>query len=264
MTNKPILLDTITDASDAIRGQVVISGSHGGRYPAALASAAGIRSVIFNDAGIGLDQAGVAGVLALAEIGMAAAAVDCRSCLIGSAQDAYDRGIISMANSIAVSCGVESGMSVQAALEALANAPVPNSSLPQIQETRHEFHLNGNNLPVVLVDSASLVIPDDTNKIIVTGSHGGLIGGDSSRALKVVAHVAVFNDAGVLSDEVGISRLPALDDRQVAAVTVSHESARIGDARSGFETGIISKANKHARGLGAKAGMTLKTWLNSL
>ncbi len=264
MTNKPVLLDSITDTHDGIRGQVVVSGSHGGMYPAALASAAGIRSVIFNDAGIGLDQAGVAGVLALAEIGMAAAAVDCQSCLIGSAQDAYDRGLISLANSIAASCGVKSGMSVQAALQALTHAPVPNGCLPQIQETRHEFRLEGNNHPVVLVDSASLVMPDDTNKIIVTGSHGGLIGGDATRALKVVAHVAVFNDAGVLSDEVGISRLPALDDRHVAAVTVSHESARIGDARSAFETGIISKANNHARRSGAEAGMNLKIWLNSL
>ncbi|WP_288903750.1 hypothetical protein [uncultured Sneathiella sp.] len=264
MTNLPILLDSITDADEGHRGKVVVSGSHGGIYPAAIASSAGIRAVLFNDAGIGLDQAGVAGVLSLAKVGMAAAAIDSRSCLIGSAEDALARGIITIANSVAARCGVETGMPADKAVLALANAPQPEGRLPEVQEARYELRLERNGLDILLVDSASLVKAEDKNKIIITGSHGGLIGGNPERALKAVAKVAVFNDAGVISDEVGISRLPALDDRAVTAVTVSHETARIGDARSALETGVISKANLHASRTGAAVGMKLKDWLNSL
>ena len=70
---------------------------------------------------------------------------------------------------------------------------------------------------------------EDEGEIVVTGSHGGLIGADPKRALKANARLAVFNDAGVGCDEAGITRLAVLDDRGVAAVTVAHTSAKIGD-----------------------------------
>lgn len=261
MSVHSILLDSITDADEGHRGQVVVSGSHGGVYPAAIASIAGIRAVLFNDAGIGLEQAGVAGVLALAKTGMAAAAIDSRSCLIGSAEDALKRGFITTVNSVAARCGIEAGMPVDKAVQMLENAPQPHGHLTKIDESRIELPLEKTELKVLLVDSASLVVPEDRNRIIITGSHGSLIGGNPSRALKATARIAVFNDAGVLSDKVGISRLPALDERGVAAVTVSHETARIGDARSAFETGVISMANKHAQQSNAIAGIKLRDWL---
>jgi uncharacterized protein YunC (DUF1805 family) len=264
MSDKSILLDSITDARDEHRGQIVISGSHGGLYPAAVASAAGIRAVLFNDAGIGLDQAGVAGVLALAETGMAAAAIDSKSCLIGSAEDALERGVITTVNRLASECGIETGMPVSQAVLALQAAPEPEGQMPRVEEARYEVELEENGLTLLLVDSASLVKPEDEGKIIITGSHGSLIGGNPARALKAKARIAVFNDAGVLTDEVGISRLPALDERGVAAVTVSHETAKIGDARSALETGSISKVNNHARQINAAPGTKLRDWLKDL
>ena len=264
MSNYPILLDSITDADEGHRGQVVISGSHGGIYPAAVASRANIRAVLFNDAGIGLEQAGVTGVLALAKIGMAAAAIDSKSCLIGSAQDAFNRGIITTVNSIAAQCGLETGMPTDKAVQLLDIAPQPHDLLPEVEESRNEVQLAEHGPTLLLVDSASLVLPEDKDRIIITGSHGSLIGGNPSRALKATARIAVFNDAGVLTDEVGISRLPALDERGVAAVTISYETARIGDARSALETGVISKANLRARKAKAEVGMKLKDWLSGL
>ena len=77
-----ITLDSITDAGPEARDQIAISGSHGGIYPAAVASAAGLRGVAFNDAGIGFQDAGIAGVMALDTVGMAAIAVDCQTCRI--------------------------------------------------------------------------------------------------------------------------------------------------------------------------------------
>ena len=53
-----IAADTITSSADA-EGQVVVSGSHGGRYPGYLAARAGVRAVIFNDAGVGKEGAGI-------------------------------------------------------------------------------------------------------------------------------------------------------------------------------------------------------------
>ena len=65
-------------------------------------------------------------------------------------------------------------------------------------------------------------------------------------------------------DEAGISRLPPLDERGIATVAVDCMTARIGEAPSTMETGMISRANRAARSLGAVEGERLKDWLLSL
>lgn len=263
MSCDPLLLDSITDVSEMAQRQVVVSGSHGGLYPAAVAVQAGVRAVVFNDAGQGFEDAGVAGVLALAGVGMAAAGVDCHSCRIGSAHDMIERGRISVANDTARGLGVTVGQSVLDACSLLEKAGLPTGTLPKPHEARSMVSLPGGR-EVLLVDSASLVGPGDAGRIIVTGSHGGLIGGDPARALKALARIGVFNDAGIGADEIGISRLPALQARGVAAVTVSHDTCRIGDAASALQTGVISALNALARDLGARAGQPLGAWLRDL
>jgi hypothetical protein len=264
MANEPILLDSITDATDAAQDGVVICGSHGGLYPGAIASRAGVRAVLFNDAGIGLDRAGVAGVLALENTGMAAAAFDGQSCHIGSASDSAARGIISVANALAIDLGIKPGMSARQATDLLARAPTPHSHLPPVDEARQVVLLGPHNLPVQCLDSASLVGPQDAGTIVITGSHGALIGGDPARAIKATARVAVFNDAGFGRDRIGTTRLAALDQTGVAAVTVSCQTARIGDAQSALATGVISDVNKVARAMGAAVSRPLCDWLMQL
>jgi len=107
---------------------------------------------------------------------------------------------------------------------------------------------------VVVLDSVSLVEPADAGAIVVTASHGGLLGGDPASAIKVAALAAVYCDAGFGKDRAGVSRLPALDDRGIAAVTVSAQSARIGDGRSVLADGIVSCVNKTASGAGVALG----------
>jgi hypothetical protein len=114
----------------------------------------------------------------------------------------------------------------------------------------------------VLVDSASLVRAEDAGQIVVTGSHGGLIGGDPAMALRTDAFAAVFNDAG-RPDGPGVSRLPALEARGIAAVTVGAESARIGEARSSYQDGVISAVNGVAARLGARVGGAVRVWLDA-
>ena len=58
-----LLADTITRLPYEAAGAVVVSGSHGGCYPAQLAAKAKVRAVILNDAGFGLDEAGRADVV---------------------------------------------------------------------------------------------------------------------------------------------------------------------------------------------------------
>lgn len=264
MTDGPLLLDSITDAKENAAGRLVVTGSHGGLYAATLASRAGARAVVFNDAGIGLEEAGVAGVRALGEVGLAAAAADCASCRIGSAEDALGRGRISFANEVARALGVAPGQAVGTAVRRLAAATRTTEALPAQAEARRQVVLAGSSLAVWLLDSASLVRPEDAGAVIVTGSHGGLVGGDPSRSLKAAARIAVFNDAGGGLDEAGIARLPVLERQGASAVTVGCMTARIGDAGSALESGVISHANGPARDLGARAGRSLKDWLCGL
>jgi hypothetical protein len=116
--------------------------------------------------------------------------------------------------------------------------------------------------PIVLIDSAAMVDPvADVGAIMVTGSHGGLVGGVPAMALRVDGFAGVFNDAGIGIEEAGLGRLAALDARGIAGLTVGAASARIGEARSTFEDGIVSRVNGTAERLGAAAGMPLEPLL---
>jgi hypothetical protein len=103
-----------------------------------------------------------------------------------------------------------------------------------------------------LVDSITELRPEDTGCVAVSGSHGGI---SSARyALAVRPRLSVFNDAGVGRDGAGIAALSFLQSYGLAACTVSHESARIGEAASTLENGVLSHANDMAKALGCEPG----------
>lgn len=254
-----ILAPTITVLPAEVAGRVIVTGSHGGLYPGQLVLAAQARAAIFNDAGIGRDRAGVAALDLLQQHGKAAAAVSHVSARIGDTEDMMAAGTISTANALAVACGVTPGISCAAAALLLEAAPLgPPAVAAKPHEARVAFTCEHQTRAIVLVDSASLVTVEDIGAIIVTGSHGGLIGGDLNKALRVEGFAAVFNDAGIGKDDAGIARLPALDDRGIAAFAVASSSARIGDARSTLCDGIISRVNRTAAALGARTGRHAK------
>ena len=72
---------------------------------------------------------------------------------------------------------------------------------------------------------------------------------------------ALFNDAGIGIDNAGVTRLPALDARGIAAGTVAAMSARIGDAQSTYQDGILSRINSRAAALGIAAGMAAREFV---
>jgi hypothetical protein len=252
------LADTATKLASAPPGAVIVTGSHGGRYAAYLTLKAHPRAVIHSDAGVGRDEAGIA-VIAMAEaLGVAAATASHTSCRIGDAADMVARGVISYANAQAGALGVVPGMAAREAAVRLVAARAGNRDPEPCGETRSVLAEPGWRRPIVLIDSASLIAPEDKGAIIVTASHGALVGGNARMALQVDGFAAVYCDAGVGIDDAGISRLPALDTRGIAGLTVSAASARIGEAASVWADGIISHANATAERLGARPGEPLR------
>jgi hypothetical protein len=256
-----VFADTATKLDASARGALILTGSHGGRYAGYLTLSAHPRAVIHNDAGVGKEDAGIA-VIAMAQaLDVAAATVSHASCRIGDAQDMAERGIISFANASAAALGVREGIPCREATEYLRSAHPSNRDPEPCGETRRVIENAQWNKRIVLVDSASQITAADAGQIIVTASHGALIGGDAKMALRVDGFAAVFSDAGVGRDGAGISRLPALDQRGIAGLTVSAQSARIGDAASVFGEGIVSHANAAAARHGARVGQPLKELL---
>lgn len=240
----------------------MITGSHGGVYSAAIASQIAPKGIIFNDAGVGLDEAGIAGLALLNEINIPAATVDSWTARIGDAADIFDRGIISHVNDAAFDMGVRAGRRCNEITGMLGKShAAPTGSIDVPVESRRQVNIDLVSPVIWALDSASLVTPEDAYTIVITGSHGGLIGGDPVRALAVDALMVIFNDAGVGIDQAGISRLTVLDRRNIGAITVSHKSARIGCAYSSWENGCISFANVTATEAGVQTGQPLNEFL---
>lgn len=262
----PVICDSVTRLGAGARDAVVLAGSHCGNYAAHLAAKAGVRAVILCDAGIGRERAGVVGLQYLEELGIAAATFSHRSARIGDGEDARRRGLISFANSRAAAFGIAIGMAAQEATDLL-------DLRAERWDARLRDEIECRVLPpspkpeervVVLLDSVSLAEPEDRGQIIVTGSHGGLLGGRPETASKVDVFAALYNDADVGIDGAGLTRLPALDARGIAAGTVSAWSARIGDGRSTYEDGFISHLNETARRCGAEIGMSARDFVNAM
>jgi len=256
MTVAIVVADSVTALGADARGAVLVSGSHGGLVAAQYASAAGVRGAIFNDAGRGLDDAGIAGVRALDAVGLAAAAVAHTSSRIADGGDTLARGVVSFANARAAALGVAPGMTCREAAECLRAASVPTDSLSIGRDTRVVLHPgNAHATDIVGLDSIGGVLASDRGVVLVIGSHGALHGGLPSSALSVDAAGAIFHDAGGGRDDAGHTRLPVLAGRGIPAATVAHTSARIGDARSMWATGTLSRVNTAAAAKALSTGM---------
>jgi hypothetical protein len=109
---------------------------------------------------------------------------------------------------------------------------------------------------VVIMDSITKVTPDDAGANVIAASHGGTSSGEF--ALEVPLSSVFFNDAGVGKDSAGVAALAMLEARGIAAGTVSHQTARIGDSRDMWEQGVISHANTLAAKRGLQPGLRLK------
>jgi hypothetical protein len=257
-----VVADSITRVGPEAAGAVIVNASHGGVYAAYLAAKLAAAAAIFNDASVGRDRAGIGGLDYLEEFGIAAATVGHDTARIGDGADMMARGVITHANRPAASLGVAPGQSCGAAAVLLQQATPTHHAPPEALEAA--FLLINEPPQVWALDSASLVLPEHKDAIVITGSHGGLLGGKPETALKYDVLGALYNDAGIGIDEAGVSRLPALAARGTAAATVSAASARIGDARSTYEDGIVTRVNARAAALGLREGISARDFIAGL
>lgn len=113
-----------------------------------------------------------------------------------------------------------------------------------------------------IVDSITELGPADAGCVAVSGSHGGI---SSARyALAARPLLSVFNDAGVGKDDAGLAALGFLQGHGLAACTVTHASARIGDSASTLADGIIGHANPLALSLGVTVGESCREMVDRL
>jgi hypothetical protein len=254
------LVDSATALKDQARGRVVVAGSQGSPLPANLVAIAGARACVLHDAGIGKDEAGVSALPYCEGFGMAAATVDYKSARISDSKDMMARGVVSRVNALAAALGAKPGMTCAEVAALLTRAAMPTSVPAKLSEDAGRWlaKTGSGGMKVWALDSNALMRDDDIGQIVLTGSHGGLVGGKPESALRVRAHAAVFNDAGICPDGSSTSRLPVLDDWGIAAATVSAASARISDGRSTYNDGILSLVNARAQAVGARVGMSAR------
>ena len=256
-----VLADSITQVPDHPRvPRIILCGSHGGRSSGIFALKKGVHAVIFNDAGVGKEQAGIASLSLLEKHGIYAATVDAQTARIGIAAETQE-GIISFVNRLAGNAGVRVGMPAREAASILQKAPVlllRISSEPPLEwkETLTVIHVSPKGYRIVAMDSNSQVTPENRKDIILTGSHGGLVG--SAPVVKHPVLAAFYNDAGGGKEQAGISRLPRLQEAGILGATVDARTAQIGIGLETYEYGIISHVNPLARDWGILPGMAAK------
>ena len=118
-----VLLDSITQVRAEDAGCVAVSGSHGGDTAASFAAAVPLALAVFNDAGVGKDQAGIAGLALLQAAGRAAATVGHDSARIGEAADSWANGVVSRVNAGAARLGLRAGQRLCQVLPSLSPPP---------------------------------------------------------------------------------------------------------------------------------------------
>lgn len=113
-----VIADSATSITEDNKNDIVVNGSHcGANIAPDYILPNGARGSIGNDAGIGLENAGIASLAFLDQHGIPAAAVAAMSAEIGVGQSTYNEGVISAVNEVAKKMGVAVGMSAKEAAD---------------------------------------------------------------------------------------------------------------------------------------------------
>jgi hypothetical protein len=109
-----------------------------------------------------------------------------------------------------------------------------------------------------LLDSIAHISNAHANAVVVSGSHGGRSAAEFVIALSRKPSCVFFNDAGGGKDNAGTVALDILQAHNIPCACYSHLSARIGDARDGYDNGVVSALNPMALALGIDIGMPIQ------
>jgi len=264
--NAIVWMDTVTKLDQQHAGAVAVVGSHGGEYAAYCAACAQVRAAIFNDATVGKDAEGIHALRYFDALGVAAATTDHASARIGDGRDNLEYGRISHVNQVASALGCHVDQRTRDCAQHMLAAPVFTYAVPFKEESRHVMAATPEApIRVVVVDSLSLVLPEDMDAIVVAGSHGAILPMEAGQPL-MAGHVMALLccDAGFGKDDNAVSRIRALDATATPAAAVSVASARIGHGMSMLNDGVLSFVNQTAARHGARVGMTARQYVARL
>lgn len=114
-----VLHDSISTVSVRDAGAVVVTGSHGGAAAVDFVAGLAITGLVFNDAGGGKHDAGIAALAVLDRRGIPAVAVSHLTARIGEAMETLHHGRVSGINGMAARAGIAPGMTTMDALARL-------------------------------------------------------------------------------------------------------------------------------------------------
>jgi hypothetical protein len=255
-----LIADTVTKLGKEANQNVAIAGSHGGVYAGYEAAKARVRGIILHDAAVGLDKAGIGSLQYLENLDIAAATIDYRSAIIGNGNSLANDGIISFVNKIAYEAGCFPGQKAMECAIAMQKTPYITIDVPTYEEARFLIRDDSKGITVRGCDSVSLVKAEDENAIVITASHGEVLASSPTWGKRPKVMAAIFNDAGSKL----VTRLPDLNELGIPAATVASDSARIGDARSSYDDGIISHCNEKASQMGIIPNMSTVEFVNMI
>jgi hypothetical protein len=105
---------------------------------------------------------------------------------------------------------------------------------------------------ILIADSVTRLGSEHVGAVLVAGSHGGIYA--ACLAARAGLRAVILSDAGVGLDLAGIAGLAYLDGFGMAAATVGHDTARIGDGADMARRGVVSHVNATASCLGCAPG----------
>lgn len=111
-----VLVDSIMMLDQDDCGAVIVSSSHGGLPAAFYALKVPIKAAFFNDAGVGKDDAGIAGLAFLDDHNLSAGTVSHLSARIGDVEDMWENGRISHLNDTAIKSGIRNAVTLKEAV----------------------------------------------------------------------------------------------------------------------------------------------------
>jgi phosphohistidine swiveling domain-containing protein len=241
----------------ATENDVVVSGSFAGA--AAISYALALRPVkglISHDAGVGKDRAGISGLDFADQFGVPVAAVSGESATLANGNSVM-AGVISYVNKAATVVGLKAGMPTSEAAVLMLNA-APGRQLKAAAEVDNTMReLSRTQKGRILAVWALVFLPDlHPNDVFCLATHSAQVAAEHAFRWNVKGWIA--NDAGPGKNHSGISGLAICGKRGMPAASVSAMSARIGDAMSTYDTGVISFVNEPARAKGVDVGMTAR------
>ena len=252
-----VVADSVSYGANRLTNEdVLLAASYAGKASLVFALRRGLRGVIAHEAGVGLSQAGISGLVLCEEFAIPAAAVATMEAGLSHGASMISARI-THSNVRASELGIRSGMrAFEAGLLMLKSEAGKVVDAPDVVDTR--LHL------VSKVAAGSVYATDSTFSIkeqmpratICGGSHCARVFAES--ILKIRPSGAIANDAGMGLNKTGVEGLSILDDYGIAAASVAALSARIGSGLSTYEDGVISACNLVAEKKGVRLGMPCK------